>query len=46
MAMDAGRRDLKFIADQISTCRQCPDMNEPGVTALAPEDGGPRVLIA
>jgi DNA polymerase len=36
MARDTRRRRLNLIAERVRTCRQCPGMNEPGVTASAP----------
>ncbi|MEB3049845.1 uracil-DNA glycosylase family protein [Mycolicibacter sp. MYC123] len=35
MAMDSKRRALKLVADRISACRECPGMNERGVTGSA-----------
>lgn len=46
MAMDTRRRQLDLIADRISACRQCPGMNEPGVTASAPGYGSARARVA
>jgi DNA polymerase len=46
MATDTRRRQLNLIAKQISTCRQCPGMNEPGVTASAPGYGSPNAPVA
>ncbi len=46
MAMDTRRRQLKLIANRISTCRECPDMNEPGVTASAPGYGSAHAPVA
>lgn len=46
MAADTRRRQLKLIANRISRCRQCPDMNEPGVTASAPGYGSAHAPVA
>jgi DNA polymerase len=46
MATDTKRRRLDLIAERISTCRQCPDMNEPGVTASAPGRGSAHASVA
>lgn len=46
MATDPKRRQLERIAERISTCRQCPGMNEPGVTASAPGYGSTRAPVA
>ncbi|MCV7143577.1 uracil-DNA glycosylase family protein [Mycolicibacterium fortuitum] len=46
MATDTRRRQLRLIANGISTCRQCPDMNEPGVTASAPGYGSAHAPVA
>lgn len=46
MATDTRRRQLKLIADRISTCRQCPGMNLPGVTASAPGYGSAHAPVA
>jgi len=46
MATDTKRRGLDLIAERISTCRQCPDMNEPGVTASAPGRGSAHAPVA
>ncbi|RIS51930.1 uracil-DNA glycosylase [Mycobacteroides abscessus] len=46
MTTDTKRRQLKLIAERISTCRQCPDMNVPGVTASAPGYGSAHAPVA
>lgn len=46
MATDTKRRRLDLIAEQISTCRQCPGMNAPGVTASAPGYGSAHAPVA
>ncbi|QCH24431.1 uracil-DNA glycosylase family protein [Mycobacteroides salmoniphilum] len=46
MATDPKRRQLKRIAELVSTCRQCPGMNEPGVTASAPGYGSAHAPVA
>lgn len=46
MTTDTERRQLKRIAERISTCRQCPGMNVPGVTASAPGYGSPDAPVA
>lgn len=46
MAMDTRRRQLDRIADRISKCRECPGMNEPGVTASAPGYGSAHSSVA
>ncbi|MFV1360662.1 uracil-DNA glycosylase [Mycobacterium avium subsp. hominissuis] len=46
MATYTRRRQLDLIAERISTCRQCPDMNEPGVTASAPGRGSEHSQVA
>lgn len=46
MTTDTKRRQLDRIAERISTCRQCPGMNEPGVTASAPGYGSPNAPVA
>jgi uracil-DNA glycosylase family 4 len=46
MATDTKRRRLDLIAERISTCRQCPGMNEPGVTASARGFGSPVAPVA
>lgn len=46
MATDTRRQHLKLIAERISTCRQCPDMNLPGVTASAPGYGSAHAPVA
>lgn len=46
MATNTRRRQLNLIAKRISTCRQCPDMNEPGVTASAPGYGSACAPVA
>jgi DNA polymerase len=46
MATDTKRRRLDLIAQRISTCRQCPGMNAPGVTASAPGYGSAHAPVA
>src|SRR4051794_8589539 len=46
MATDTRRRRLNLIAERISTCRQCPEMNGPGVTASAPGYGSAHAPVA
>lgn len=46
MARNTLRQQLKLIADRISTCRQCPGMNEPKVTASAPGYGSADAQVA
>lgn len=46
MARDTGRRQLNLIAQRISTCRQCPGMNQPGVTASAAGYGSAQSPVA
>lgn len=46
MTTDTKRRQLKRIAERISTCRQCPGMNVPGVTASAPGYGSEYSPVA
>ncbi|WP_100522432.1 uracil-DNA glycosylase family protein [Mycobacteroides abscessus] len=46
MGTDTRRRQLNLIAKQISACRQCLDMNEPGVTASAPGYGSAHAPVA
>ncbi|SKE70251.1 uracil-DNA glycosylase [Mycobacteroides abscessus subsp. massiliense] len=46
MTTDTKRRQLKRIAERISTCRQCPGMNVPGVTASAPGYGSAHAPVA
>ncbi|AYM40350.1 uracil-DNA glycosylase family protein [Mycobacteroides chelonae] len=46
MARDTRRRQLDLIADRISKCRQCPGMNEPGVTASARGFGSAHSPVA
>lgn len=46
MATDTKRRRLDLIAQRISTCRQCPGMNRPGVTASAPGRGWAHAPVA
>lgn len=46
MARDTRRRQLDLIAERISACRQCPGMNEPGVTASAPGYGSAHSPVA
>lgn len=46
MATDIRRRQLDLIAERVSTCRECPGMNEPGVTASAPGYGSADAPVA
>jgi uracil-DNA glycosylase family 4 len=46
MARDTRRRRLNLIAERVRTCRQCPGMNEPGVTASAPGYGSAHAPVA
>src|SRR4051812_19607173 len=46
MATDTRWRQLKLIANRIGKCRECPDMNEPGVTASAPGYGSAHAPVA
>lgn len=46
MATDTRRRQLDLIADRISSCRACPGMNEPGVTASARGHGSEYSPVA
>lgn len=46
MVTDTRRRRLDLIADRISKCRQCPNMNEPGLTASAPGYGSEDPPVA
>ncbi|MBF9519525.1 uracil-DNA glycosylase family protein [Mycobacteroides chelonae] len=46
MATDTRRRQLNLIAKRISACRQCPGMNQPGVTASAPGYGSAHAPVA
>lgn len=46
MPTNTQRRQLRLIAERISTCRQCPGMNEPGVTGSAPGYGSATAPVA
>jgi DNA polymerase len=46
MATDTRRQQLKLTADRIGKCRQCPGMNEPGVTVSAAGFGSPISPVA
>lgn len=46
MGANTRRRQLDLIADRISSCRACPGMNEPGVTASARGHGSEYSPVA